>query len=35
MVKAMYVVKGPWKFKIKVMAKVKPIGHVWCIELNR
>ena len=21
----------PWKFKVKVMAKVKPDGHIWCL----
>ena len=25
----------PWKFKVKVMAKVKPDGHVWVLEFNR
>ena len=25
----------PWKFKIKVMAKVKPDGHIWALEFNR
>ena len=25
----------PWKFKIKVMAKVKPNGHIWALEFNR
>ena len=28
----------PWKFKVKVMAKVKPDhadGHIWAIEFNR
>ena len=25
----------PWKFKVKVMAKVKPDGHIWALELNR
>ena len=25
----------PWKFKVKVMAKVKPDGHIWCLEFNR
>ena len=24
----------PWKFKVKVMAKVKSSGHVWGLELN-
>ena len=24
-----------WPWKIKVMAKVKPYGHLWCLELNR
>ena len=25
----------PWKFKVKVMAKVKPAGHIWAPEFNR
>ena len=25
---------GPWKFKVKVMAKVKPAGHIWAPESN-
>ena len=25
----------PWKFKVKVMVKVKPDGHIWAIEFNR
>ena len=25
----------PWKFKVKVMAKVKPDGHIWTLEFNR
>ena len=25
----------PWKFKVKVMAKVKPHGHIWGLEFNR
>ena len=25
----------PWKFKVKVMANVKPDGHIWAIEFNR
>ena len=25
----------PWKFKVKVMAKVKPDGHIYSLELNR
>ena len=25
----------PWKFKTKVMAKVKPNGHIWAQEFNR
>ena len=25
----------PWKFKVKVMAKVKPDGHSWALEFNR
>ena len=37
--KAIRVVKGqgyvqPWKFKVKVMAKVKPIGHIWGLGFN-
>ena len=24
-----------WKFKVKVMIKVKPIGHIWGLEVNR
>ena len=24
----------PWKFKVKVMAKVKPGGHIWALEFN-
>ena len=24
----------PWKFKAKVMAKVKPDGHIWALEFN-
>ena len=24
----------PWKFKVKVMAKVTPDGHIWGIEFN-
>ena len=24
-----------WKFKVKVMAKVKPDGHIWTLEFNR
>ena len=24
----------PWKFKVKVMAKVKPDGHIWALEFN-
>ena len=24
-----------WKFKVKVMAKVKPNGHIWALEFNR
>ena len=24
----------PWKFKVKVMAKVKPDGHIWVLEFN-
>ena len=25
----------PWKFKVKVMAKVKPDGHIWALEFNQ
>ena len=25
----------PWKFKVKVMAKVKSDGHIWGLEFNR
>ena len=25
----------PWKFKVKVMAKVKPDGHIWGLEFSR
>ena len=25
----------PWKFKVKVMPKVKPNGHIWGLENNR
>ena len=25
----------PWKFKVKVMAKVKPDGHIWALGFNR
>ena len=25
----------PWKFTVKVMAKVKPDGHIWGLEFNR
>ena len=25
----------PWKFKVKVMAKVKPNGHIWSLEFIR
>ena len=24
-----------WKFKVKVIAKVKPDGHIWALEFNR
>ena len=24
----------PWKFKVMVMVKVKPNGHIWCLEFN-
>ena len=24
----------PWKFKVKVMAKVKPNGHIWALEFS-
>ena len=25
----------PWKFKVKVMTKVKSDGHIWGLEFNR
>ena len=25
----------PWKFKVKVMAKVIPDGHIWALEFNQ
>ena len=25
----------PWKFKVKVMAKVKPDSHIWGLKFNR
>ena len=25
----------PWKFKAKVMVKVKPNGYIWALEFNR
>ena len=25
----------PWKFKVKVMAKVEPNGHTWSLEFSR
>ena len=25
----------PWKFKVKVMVKVKPDGHIWALDFNR
>ena len=25
----------PWKLKVKVMAKVKPDGHIWGLVINR
>ena len=25
----------PWKFKVRVMTKVKPDGHIWALEFNR
>ena len=25
----------PWKFKVKVMAKIKSDGHIWGLEFNR
>ena len=25
----------PWQFKVKVMAKVKPDGHIWALKFNR
>ena len=24
----------PWNFKVNVMAKVKPDGHIWALEFN-
>ena len=35
-----WVVRGqghiwPWKFKVKVIAKVKLIGHIWGLEFNQ
>ena len=24
----------PWKLKVKVMAKVKPDGHIWALDFN-
>ena len=26
---------GPWKFKVNVIAKVKPNGHIWGLKFNR
>ena len=26
--------KWPWKFKVKVMAKLKPDGHNWGLDIN-
>ena len=26
---------GPWKFKVKVMAKVTHDGHIWALEFSR
>ena len=25
----------PWKFKVKVMANVKPDGHIWALKFNQ
>ena len=25
----------PWRFRVKVMSKVKPNGHIWGLEINR
>ena len=25
----------PWKFKVKVMAQVKPVGHIWGLKFYR
>ena len=25
----------PWKFKVKIMAKIKPTGHIWVLEFNQ
>ena len=25
----------PWKFRVKVMSKVKPNGHIWGLEINQ
>ena len=25
----------PWKFKVKIMVKVKPDGHIWSLEFSR
>ena len=25
----------PWKFKVKVMAKFNPAGHIWALKFNR
>ena len=25
----------PWKFKVKVMAKTNPDGHIWALEFNQ
>ena len=25
----------PWKFKVKVMSKVRPDGHIWGLEINQ
>ena len=38
MVKAIHLVKGegyiwPWKFKVKIMAKVKAIDHIWSLDI--
>ena len=25
----------PWKLKVKIMAKIKPTGHIWGLEFNQ